>query len=96
MYKDTYSKVTTPDGETETFQITKGVLQGDILAPFLFVITLYYAMRKAIDGREAEFGLKIIQRQGRRHPAIQLTDINYPDIICTTRNRTSSATINIH
>ena len=31
-YKDSYAKVITPDGETENFQITKGVLQGDILA----------------------------------------------------------------
>ena len=58
-YKYTYAKVITPDGETE---ITKGVLQGDKLAPFLFVITLDYAMRQSIDGREAELGLEIIQR----------------------------------
>ena len=61
-YKYTYAKVITPDGETEHFQITKGVLQGDKLAPFLFVITLDYAMRQSIDGREAELGLEIIQR----------------------------------
>ena len=46
-YKDTYAKVITPAGEIENFQITKGVLQGDTL----FVITLDYAMRYAIDGR---------------------------------------------
>ena len=72
-YKYTYEKVITPDGETEKFQITKGVLQGDTLKPFLFVITLDYAMRQYIDGREAEFRIELIQRQGRRHPAIQLT-----------------------
>ena len=54
-YKYTYAKVLTPDGETESFQITKGVLQGDILVHFLFVITLDYNMRQAIDGREVEF-----------------------------------------
>ena len=56
MYKDSYSsyaKVLTPDGETDTFQITKGVLQGETLVPFHFVITLNYAMRQDIDGREA-------------------------------------------
>ena len=52
-YKETYVKVITPDGETESFQITKGVLQGDTLASFLFVSTLDHAMRQAIDGREA-------------------------------------------
>ena len=54
-YKHTCAKVIKPDGETDNFQITKGVLQGDTLAPFLFVITLDYAMRQAIDGRGAEF-----------------------------------------
>ena len=52
-YKDTYSKVITSDGETDNFQITKE-------EPFLFVITLDYVMRQAIDGREKEFGLEII------------------------------------
>ena len=31
---------------------------------FLFVITLDYSMRQAIDGREAEFRFERIQRQG--------------------------------
>ena len=55
-YKDTHAKVITPDGETKNFEITKGVLQGDTLAPFIFVITLDYAMRHAIGGHEMEFG----------------------------------------
>ena len=51
-YKDTFAKVTSPDGDTELFEIKKGVLKGDILVPFLFVITLAYAMRNAFDGHE--------------------------------------------
>ena len=39
----------TPDGETKEFKISKGVLQGDKLAPFLFVIVLDYAMRMALN-----------------------------------------------
>ena len=38
-------------------------------------------MRQAIEGREAEFGLEIIQLQGRRHPAVQLTDLSYAKAI---------------
>ena len=56
-YKYIYTKVIIPDGETDNFQISKGIFQDDILAPFLFVITLDYAMRQAIDGRK--FGLEI-------------------------------------
>lgn len=56
MYKDTRARIRTPDGEMELIDITVGVLQGGTLAPFLFIIVLDYALRRAIDGREAELG----------------------------------------
>ena len=34
MYQNTKAQVLTPDGETEQFEITAGVMQGDTLAPF--------------------------------------------------------------
>ncbi len=40
LYKNTKSLVRSPDGDTGFFDILAGVLQGDTLAPFLFVITL--------------------------------------------------------
>ena len=39
---------------------------GNILAPFLFVIVLDYAMRKVIQGKEEELGFKIHLRRGKR------------------------------
>ena len=59
MYSGTRSKVMTPDGDTEEFEITASVLQGDTLAPFIFVIVLDYVLRKAISGRESEFGFML-------------------------------------
>ena len=47
LYKDTEAQVITPDGDTEFFEILAGVLQGDTLAPFLFIIALDYALREA-------------------------------------------------
>jgi hypothetical protein len=41
--------VHSPDGDTDFFDITTGVLQGDTLAPFLFIICLDYVLRKALD-----------------------------------------------
>ena len=35
MYKDTYAKVLTPEGETDAFKIDTGVLQGDPLSLFI-------------------------------------------------------------
>ena len=61
-YKDTFAKVTSPDGDTELFEIIKGVLQCNTLAPFLFVITLDYAMRHAIDGHEEEFVFEVMTK----------------------------------
>ena len=41
--------------ETEYFDIVAGVLQGDMLPPYLFIICLDYVLRTSIDKiREAE------------------------------------------
>jgi len=56
-------------------------LQGDTLAPFLFVIVLDYALRKATDGREEELGLQTKQRKSKRCPAIYITDLDFANDI---------------
>ena len=38
LYKNTTAKVISPDGDTSFFPIHAGVLQGDALAPYLFII----------------------------------------------------------
>ena len=38
LYQDTCSMVRSPDGNTEFFDIIAGVLQGDTLAPYIFII----------------------------------------------------------
>ena len=48
LYINTEATVITPDGETEFFEITAGVLQGDTLAPFIFVIVLDYILRLSL------------------------------------------------
>ena len=47
MYENTEAIVLSPDGHTDPFKIKAGVLQGDTLAPFLFIIVLDYIMRKS-------------------------------------------------
>ena len=49
LYKNTKVKVRSPDGDTEYFDIVAGVLQGDTLAPYLFIICLDYVLRTSID-----------------------------------------------
>jgi len=45
MYENTTALVITPEANTETFQIDIGVLQGDLLAPFLFIVCFDYALQ---------------------------------------------------
>ena len=91
MYTNTRAKVISPDGETEDFEITAGVLQGDTLAPFLFVIVLDYALRKAIGGKEDELGFTLKPRKSRRHPKIVLPDLDFADDIALLSDEINKA-----
>ena len=70
-----------PDGETDLFDILAGVLQGDTLAPYLFVIVLDYALRMAIDGKEQELGFHLERRKSRRIGPVSVTDLDFADDI---------------
>ena len=48
LYRNTKVKVRSPDGDTYYFNIVAGVLQGDKLAPYLFIICLDYVLRTSI------------------------------------------------
>ena len=81
MYQDTMAKVVSPDGETDLFEILAGVLQGDTLAPYLFVIILDYALRSAIEGKEEELGFHLTKRRSRRIGPEMVTDFDFADDI---------------
>ena len=48
LYTNTRAQVLCSDGTTELFEILAGVLQGDTLAPFLFIIVLDYCVSTAL------------------------------------------------
>ncbi|KAJ8337946.1 hypothetical protein SKAU_G00369120 [Synaphobranchus kaupii] len=87
----TRAKVVTPDGTSEEFDILAGVLQGDTLAPFLFIIVLDYVLRQAIEGREKDLGFTITPRRSGQFPAIVLTDLDYADDISLISDRVEKA-----
>lgn len=60
------------------------MLQGDTLAPFLFIIVLDYALRQAIRG--GEVGFTITLRRSPRHSAETLTDLDNADDISLLSN----------
>ena len=63
VYSTTEVKIISPDGETDFFNILAGVMQGDTLALYLFIIVLDYATRQALQGSEDNLGLT---KQNRR------------------------------
>ena len=65
----------------EINQLLAGVLQGDTLAPYLFVIVLDYALRAAIEGKEEQLGFKLMKRQSRRIGPTVMTDLDFADDI---------------
>ena len=65
------------DGDTDFFDIVAGVLQRDILAPYMFIICLNYILRKPMDRKENSFILK--KTRSRRDPSETKTDADYTD-----------------
>ena len=45
LYRNTKVKVRSSDGDTDYFDIVAGVLQGDTLVPYIFIICLDYVLR---------------------------------------------------
>ena len=96
IYNYLRAKGVSPDRDTDYFGISAGVMQGDTLAPFLFVIVLDYALRKAINGRGVELGLTLTERRGRRHPAVSICDLDFPDDIVLLSNEIEQAKMQLH
>lgn len=85
-YNSLGTKVFSPDGDTDYFKILAGVMQGDKLAPFLFVIVLDYALRKAINGKETKLGFTLHERRGRGHPEICICNLDFSEDIVLISN----------
>ena len=95
LYRNTKLKVRSPDGDTEYFDIVAGVLQGDTLAPYLFIICLDYVLRTSID-KIKENGLELTKKRSRRYPAKTITDADYADDIAILANTPNQAETRLH
>ena len=76
LYKNT--NVWSPDGDTDYFDIVAGVLQGDTLAPYLFITCLDYVIRTSIDVMK-ENGFTLAKERSRRYPTHTITDADKAD-----------------
>ena len=83
------------DGDTEYFDIVARVLQGDTLAPYLFIICLDYVLRTPID-KIRENGFELTKKRSRRYPAKTITDTDYADDIAILANTLNQAETLLH
>ena len=90
LYRNTKVKVLLPDGDTEYFAIIAGVLEGDTLAPYLFIICLDDVLRTSID-KIRENGFELTKKRSRRYSAKTITDANYADDIAILANTPNQA-----
>ena len=95
LYRNTKVKVRSADGDTEYFDIVAGVLQGDTLAPYLFIICLDYVLRTSID-KIRENGFELTKRRSKRYPAKTITDADYADDLALLANTPNQAETLLH
>ena len=85
LYRNTKVKKTLTRWRHRIFDIVAGVLQGDTLAPYLFIICLDYVLRTSID-KISENGFELTKKRSRRYPAKTITDADYADDLVILAN----------
>ena len=78
LYKNTKVNVRSSGGDSDDFDIVAGVLQGDTLAPYLFIICIDFVLRTSID-KMKDNGFKLTKERSRRYPEKTITDADYAD-----------------
>ena len=82
FYIGTYAVVATAHENNEKFSTTSGVLQGDTLAPFLYITLLDYVLRETLfDNID---GFTITPHRSSRYPAVRIGALVYADDIAIT------------
>ena len=90
FYGNAKVKVHSSEGDTDYFDIVAGVLQGDTLAPYLFIICVDYVLRTSIN-KMKENGFKLTKERSRRYSEQTITDADYVDDIALLANAPNRA-----
>ena len=89
LYKNSKSAVMVHGNLPDLFDITSGFLQGDVLAPFLFVVLIDYLLKKVTS--QLDSGVVTHPRCSRRHPAKSLNDLDFAEDIALLESSISQA-----
>ena len=95
LYKNTKVKVRSPNGDTDYFGIVSGMLLGDTLAPYLFIICLDYVFRMTINIMK-DNGFKLAKVKSRGYQAQTIMDMDYADDIVLLANTPAQAETLLH
>ena len=95
MYKNTKVKVRSRGEDTDVFDIVAGVLEGDTLAPSLFIICLDNVLGTSIDLMK-ENGFKRTKERSRTYPAQTFTDTDFASNIALLANPPAQAKTLLH
>lgn len=87
MYDNSKAVVSINGKNSNSFDITTGVLQGDVLAPFLFILVIDYVMRNC----ESTHGFTYKPGSTTRHPPHLINDLDFADDIVLLENLISIA-----
>ena len=79
LYNNAKSAEMVDGNISEPFEVSTGVLQGDVLAPFLFIILVDYLLKKATT--DLDSGAVTHPRRSRRYPVKVLNDLDFADDI---------------
>ena len=88
LYEGTRSAVIINGTITDEFEVNTGVLQGDVLAPYLFIVVIDWVMRNA---DIHDLGFTTHKRQSSRIPEKKVGDLEYADDIGLLENDTENA-----
>ena len=88
-------KVRSPEWDTDFFDIVTGFLQEDTLAPYLFIICLYYELRTLIDLMK-ENGVTLKKAWSKWYLTEIITDTDYADEITLLANTPTQVKSQLH
>ena len=92
FYKNTNAIVCSPNGDTDFFNIVAGILQGEILAPYMFIVNQDYILQKINKSNKRKW----FHIKRSRWCPIEMIDTNYADDLVLLTNTPVRAKSQLH
>ena len=87
--------VRSPNGITDFFEIVTGILQGETLASYMFIICQDYALQKFIDLMKGN-GFLLKKTRSGQYPTETMTDTDYTNDNMVLTNKPTQGKFLLH